>query len=92
MADPKKLADRLVDIARKSTKPILTSLIGEATVNHAREILNSNNIPTYTSPDEAVESYMYLYHYERHLAQLYDTPELNSTSKPQPTLISSKGS
>src|SRR5512136_424284 len=78
MADPKKLADRLIDIARKSTKPILTSMIGEATVNHARDILNSNNIPTYASPDEAVESYMYLYHYERHLAQLYDTPvELN---------------
>ena len=78
MADPTKLADRLIDIARKSTKPILTSLIGEATVNHARDILNNNNIPTYASPDEAVESYMYLYHYERHLAQLYDTPvELN---------------
>jgi acetyltransferase len=78
MADPRKLADRLVDIARKSTKPILTSLIGEASVYHAREILNRNNIPTYASPDEAVESYMYLYHYERHLAQLYETPaELN---------------
>ena len=75
MADPKKLADRLVDIARKSTKPILTSLIGEASVYHARELLNHNNIPTYVSPDEAVESYMYLYHYERHLSQLYETPE-----------------
>jgi acetyltransferase len=75
MADPKKLADRLVDIARKSTKPILTSLIGEASVYHARELLNQNNIPTYVSPDEAVESYMYLYHYERHLSQLYETPE-----------------
>ena len=47
MADPQKLADRLVDIARKSTKPILTSFIGEASVYHAREILNRNNIPTY---------------------------------------------
>jgi acetyltransferase len=78
MADPNKLADRLVDIARKSTKPIITSLIGEASVFNAREILNRNNIPTYPEPDEAVESYMYLYHYERHLAQLYETPvELN---------------
>jgi acetyltransferase len=74
VADPNKLADRLVDIARKSTKPILTSFIGESSVFHAREILNRNNIPTYQEPDEAVNSYMYLYHYERHLAQLYETP------------------
>jgi len=74
VADPNKLADRLVDIARKSTKPILTSFIGESSVYHAREILNRNNIPTYPEPDEAVNSYMYLYHYERHLAQLYETP------------------
>jgi acetyltransferase len=74
VADPNKLADRLVDIARKSTKPILTSFVGESSVYHAREILNRNNIPTYQEPDEAVNSYMYLYHYERHLAQLYETP------------------
>jgi len=75
MADPDKVAERVVDLARKSTKPILTSFIGEASVYHARQILNSSNIPTYNSPDDAIESYMYLYHYERHLAQLYETPE-----------------
>ena len=75
VANPDKLAERLIDIARKTTKPIITSFMGEATVMHARQILNTNNIPTYDIPDEAVESYMYLYHYERHLAQLYETPE-----------------
>jgi acetyltransferase len=75
MADPDKVAERIVDIERKTTKPILTSFIGEASVYHARQILNSSNVPTYNSPDEAIESYMYLYHYERHLDQLYETPE-----------------
>jgi len=75
MADPDKVAEKIVDLARKTTKPILTSFIGEASVYHARQILNSSNIPTYNSPDDAIESYMYLYHYERHLAQLYETPE-----------------
>jgi len=75
MADPDKVAERIVDIARKTTKPILTSFIGEASVYHARKILNNSNVPTYNSPDDAVESYMYLYHYERHLGQLYETPE-----------------
>ncbi|MEM0493390.1 MAG: bifunctional acetate--CoA ligase family protein/GNAT family N-acetyltransferase, partial [Candidatus Thermoplasmatota archaeon] len=75
MADPNKLAECIIDISRKTTKPILTSFIGEASVYNARQLLNRNNIPSYPSPDEAVESYMYLYHYERHLAQLYETPE-----------------
>ncbi|MDH7517825.1 MAG: bifunctional acetate--CoA ligase family protein/GNAT family N-acetyltransferase [Candidatus Thermoplasmatota archaeon] len=82
VADPNKLAERLIDIARKTTKPIITSFIGEATVYHARQILNANNIPTYDTPDEAVESYMYLYHYERHLAQLYETPQELHISTP----------
>lgn len=75
MADPNKLAERLIDISRRTTKPILTTLIGEASVYHARETLNRNNVPSYPSPDGAVEAYMYLYHYERHLSQLYETPE-----------------
>ena len=75
VANPDKLAERLIDISRKTTKPIITSFMGEASVIHARQILNTNNIPTYDTPDEAVESYMYLYHYERHLEQLYETPE-----------------
>jgi len=75
VANPDKLAEKIIDISRKTTKPIITSFIGEATVYHARQILNANNIPTYDTPDDAVESYMYLYHYERHLEQLYETPE-----------------
>jgi len=75
MANPKKLADRIIDISRKTTKPILTSFIGEETVYHARQLLNRSNVPSYSSPDEAVDAYMYLYHYARGLELLYETPE-----------------
>ncbi|MFO7677780.1 MAG: bifunctional acetate--CoA ligase family protein/GNAT family N-acetyltransferase [Thermoplasmatota archaeon] len=75
MADPKKLADRIIDISRKTTKPILTSFIGEESVHYARQLLQRNNVPSYGSPDEAVEAYMYLYHYARRLELLYETPE-----------------
>jgi acetyltransferase len=74
VADPDKVAEKVIDLSKNTTKPILTSFIGEASVSHARQILNSNNIPTYNSPDDAIESYMYLYHYQRHLEQLYETP------------------
>jgi len=75
MANPNILADKIIDVSKKSTKPILTSLVGEESVYHARQILNRNNIPTYSTPEEAVESYMHLYHYARNIELLYETPE-----------------
>jgi len=75
MADPQKLADVIIELAKKTTKPILTSFVGEASVQYARDLLNKNNVPTYQTPEEAVQSYMYLYHYARNLELLYETPE-----------------
>jgi len=74
MANPTKLAERIIDISKNSVKPILTSFIGEESVHHARNILNRNSIPTYSTPEEAVESYMHLYNYSRNLELLYETP------------------
>jgi len=75
MANPKKLAEILIDISRQTTKPILSSFIGEESVYHARQLLNRNDVPAYSSPDEAVDAYMYLYHYAKGLDLLYETPE-----------------
>ncbi len=75
MADPKKLADRLIDLAKKSTKPILVSFPGEESVLYARRILNRNGVPAYSTPEEAVEAYAYLYNYTRNLEIQYETPE-----------------
>ena len=47
MADPKKLSDRIIDLSKTSTKPILTSLPGEESVGYTRQLLNRNNVPTY---------------------------------------------
>lgn len=75
MTSPRILAERMIDLVKKSTKPIITSFLGEESVYYARQILNKNNVPTYPTPEEAVEAYMYLYHYARNLALLYQTPE-----------------
>lgn len=75
VADPKRLADRIIDLSKKSTKPILTSFPGEASVQFTRDLLNKNNVPTYDTPEQAVESYMYLYRYARNLELLFQTPE-----------------
>ncbi len=87
MANPTKLAERIIDISKKSGKPILTSFIGEENVHHARQILNRNGIPTYPTPEEAVEAYMYLYNYSGNLELLYETPvdiEIKNSVKLKP--------
>ncbi|RLF56711.1 MAG: acetyl-CoA synthetase, partial [Thermoplasmata archaeon] len=83
VADPKKLSDRIIDLSKRSTKPILTSFPGDASVQYARKILNQHNVPTYATPEEAVESYMYLYNYARNLELHYETPEERDI-KPSP--------
>jgi acetyltransferase len=75
MASPRILAEKMIDLVKKSTKPIITSFLGEESVYYARQILNKNNVPTYPNPEEAVEAYMYLYRYARNLALLFETPE-----------------
>ena len=75
VADPNRLAEKIIDLTKKSTKPILTSFPGEASVQYTRDLLNKNNVPTYNTPEEAVESYMYLYRYVRNLELLFQTPE-----------------
>ena len=84
VADPRLLADRLIDISKKSVKPMMVSFPGEESVYHARQILNKNNVPAYATPEEAVESYMYLYNYSRNLELLYETPE-EMDVKPSPS-------
>jgi len=83
VADPKALADRLIDISKRTVKPMMVAFPGEESVYHVRKILNRNNIPAYASPEEAVESYMYLYSYARNLQLLYETPE-ELVTKPSP--------
>ena len=75
MANPKRLAEHIIDLSKHITKPLLTSFVGEESVQYARQLLNRNNVPAYPTPEEAVEAYMYLYHYARHLELLYETPE-----------------
>lgn len=83
VADPRLLSDRIIDISRKTTKPILVAYPGEESVYQARQILNRNNVPAYSTPEEAVEAYMYLYRYARNLQLLYETPvELDIKSLP----------
>ncbi len=65
----------LVQSKAYPTKTILTSFIGNGAVHEANTLLNANNIPTYSTPEQAVKTYMYMNSYQRNIELLYETPE-----------------
>lgn len=69
------VAQAIVDLSKDTRKPILTSLLGGEKVQKGREILRGHNIPTYSTPEQAVKTYISMYHYARNLELLYQTPE-----------------
>ncbi len=77
-SEPVEIAKGIVELVRGKAyqnKTILTSFMGFDTVEEANNIFNANNIPTYSTPEEAIKTYMYMYNYQRNLELLYETPE-----------------
>ncbi len=74
-ADPTRLAETIIRMAETNTKPILTVMMGSEEVAEARQRFYDHNVPTYEFPEEAIKTYLYMYQYQRHLEELYETPE-----------------
>ncbi len=77
VADSVEVAKRVSKICEKRgvSKPILTSFMGYEEVETANRILNENNFPTYSTPEQAIRTYLYMNQYKRNLELLYQTPE-----------------
>lgn len=78
VADASEIAKRIVKIGENrgfNNKTILTSFMGYGEVEKANTILNKNHIPTYSTPEQAVKTFIYMYQYKRNLELLYETPE-----------------
>lgn len=77
-SEPDEIAKSIVDLINSrpfKNKTILTSFMGFEAVMHANKIFAANDIPTYSTPEQAVKTYMYMYNYQRNLELLYETPE-----------------
>lgn len=73
-ADPQELARAVVELAKKNAKPILGVWMGGKEGEAGRDILSRNNVPAYATPEEAVRTYLYMYHYQRNIELLYQAP------------------
>jgi acetyltransferase len=78
VAEPVEVATSLAELIRSRSyqnKTILTSFMGYGPVEEANRTFIQNNIPTYSTPEQAVKTYHYMYQYKSNLELLYETPE-----------------
>ncbi|MCX9080643.1 MAG: bifunctional acetate--CoA ligase family protein/GNAT family N-acetyltransferase [Candidatus Methanoperedens sp.] len=88
-SDPAEIAEKMLSLYKnkKFSKPFFASFMGYEEVEKANHILTDNGVPTYSTPEQAVATYMYMYEYKRNLELLYETPvelPVDSTPPKQP--------
>lgn len=77
------IAHALVESHKQVGKPLLTCLMGDATVGEARLILNASAIPTFRTPEAAVGAFGNIASFYQNQQLLQQTPPpLSSLAKP----------
>jgi acetyltransferase len=74
MTDPTGVAMALAAEIRSRPKPIMAVWMGARDVAEGVRILNDASIPTFATPEEAVDTFMQMVSYSRNLELLQETP------------------
>ncbi|BBP44719.1 acetyl CoA synthetase subunit alpha [Thiosulfatimonas sediminis] len=83
MTDPTAIAEAVIEMQKhhQHKKPLLTVWMGDKLVGPAREAFNKAQIPTFRTPEAAVEAMHFLSQYHHNQALLQQVPEPNETAK-----------
>lgn len=74
MTRPLEVAEALVALRKRHTKPLLACWMGEGQVADGRRALLAADIPSFHTPEAAVEAFSYLTSYYRNQELLLETP------------------
>jgi acetyltransferase len=89
MTDPTQAARVIIDVAKKFDKPLVTCWMGEDQVREARKLFKGAGIPTFRTPEPAVELFSHISNYYRNQQLLMQAPAAISNQTP-PRLESAK--
>lgn len=87
MTNPTAIAHSIVELNKQHNnqhKPILTTWLGNSLVSEAREIFKQAHIPTFSTPEAAVEAFHFLGQYHSNQKLLKQLPEPSSLSRINP--------
>lgn len=74
MTRPLEAAQALIEIAGKFNKPLLTCWMGDVQIRTAREAFAHAHIPTFRTPEAAVEAFSYITAFSRNQRLLAQAP------------------
>jgi len=74
MTDPADVARAIAGALKDRSYPVFAAWMGGKGVEKGIEILNRAGIPTYETPERAVQSFKYLFHYSKNLEMLQEIP------------------
>ncbi|MCP3994298.1 MAG: GNAT family N-acetyltransferase, partial [bacterium] len=74
MTAPVEVAEAVVAASEKNRKPIITSWMGGKQVDPARSLFRQARIPTFNTPEAAVDAFHYLAAYKANQQLLLQTP------------------
>jgi acetyltransferase len=74
VSDAADVAATLSEVLRGKSYPIFAVWMGGEGVEKGREIFSKAGIPTYETPERAIESFMYMHSYAHNLELLQQTP------------------
>ena len=74
MTDPAGVAQAMAPEIKKQAKPVFAVWMGARDVAAGVAILNEAGVPTFETPEEAVDTFMEMYSYTRNLELLQETP------------------
>ncbi len=75
MTRPTEAAQAVIEVAKNSSKPVLTCWMGEAQVFEGRRLFKQAGIPYFTTPEPAVEVFSHLSAFYENQRLLMQTPE-----------------
>jgi acetyltransferase len=84
MTAPEDAARAVVEAAAPSRKPVLAAWLGDIGPTASRAYLESNGIPNFYTPENAVEAFSFLCAYRRNQAQLMQVPAASTDDGEQP--------
>jgi acetyltransferase len=74
MTDPTGVARAVAPEIKKQAKPVFAVWMGAKDVAAGVALLNDAGVPTFLTPEEAVDTFMEMYSYTRNLELLQETP------------------
>ncbi|MCX8086161.1 MAG: bifunctional acetate--CoA ligase family protein/GNAT family N-acetyltransferase [Rhodocyclaceae bacterium] len=89
MSDPTQAARSVIEITKRYDKPVVTCWMGEEQVKEARRLFKGAGIPTFRTPEPAVELFSHISAYYRNQQLLMQAPPSISDHTP-PRLESAK--